>query len=58
MMVGNMLGSSLAMAPGFLVAQACRFVDLDGPLWQRKDRRYPVRYDGPRLSEPDARLWG
>ena len=32
LMVGNMLGSSLAMAPAFLVAQACRWVDLDGPL--------------------------
>ncbi|MBP2444172.1 L-alanine-DL-glutamate epimerase-like enolase superfamily enzyme [Rhizobium leguminosarum] len=35
-MVGCMLGTSLAMAPAFLVAQDARYVDLDGPLsWPR-----------------------
>jgi L-alanine-DL-glutamate epimerase-like enolase superfamily enzyme len=58
LMVGNMLGSSLAMAPAFLVAQACRWVDLDGPLWQRKDRDHPIRYDGDRMHPPDPALWG
>jgi len=58
LMVGNMLGSSLAMAPGFVVAQHCHFVDLDGPLWQRTDRRFPIRYDGARMQPPDPRLWG
>jgi L-alanine-DL-glutamate epimerase-like enolase superfamily enzyme len=57
-MVGNMLGSSLAMAPGFVVAQSCRFVDLDGPLWQRTDRPFPMRFRGARVEAPDARLWG
>jgi L-alanine-DL-glutamate epimerase-like enolase superfamily enzyme len=33
LMVGNMLGTSLAMAPGFVIAQLCRFVDLDGALF-------------------------
>jgi L-alanine-DL-glutamate epimerase-like enolase superfamily enzyme len=58
LMVGNMLGSSLAMAPAFLVAQDCRWVDLDGPLWQRADREHPIRYDGERMHAPDAVLWG
>jgi L-alanine-DL-glutamate epimerase-like enolase superfamily enzyme len=31
LMVGNMGGSALAMAPGFVLAQLCDFVDLDGP---------------------------
>ena len=30
-MVGNMGGSTLAMAPGFVVGQLCDIVDLDGP---------------------------
>jgi L-alanine-DL-glutamate epimerase-like enolase superfamily enzyme len=58
LMVGNMLGSSLAMAPAFLVAQYCRYVDLDGPLWQRTDRSVPMRYEGTRILPPEAGLWG
>jgi L-alanine-DL-glutamate epimerase-like enolase superfamily enzyme len=58
LMVGNMLGSSLAMAPAFLVAQACRWVDLDGPLWQRADRDHPIRYDDGVMHLPQAALWG
>src|SRR5262249_10280249 len=30
-MVGNMGGSTLAMAPGFILAQLCDIIDLDGP---------------------------
>lgn len=33
-MVGNMFGTSLAMAPAFLLGQQCKIVDLDGPLAQ------------------------
>lgn len=58
LMVGNMLGSSLAMAPGFIVAQACAFVDLDGPLWQRTDRDHPIRYEGALVQAPPRGLWG
>ncbi len=57
-MVGNMLGSSLAMAPAFLVALDCRWVDLDGPLWQRADRAHPIRYEGGNVTPPEAALWG
>jgi L-alanine-DL-glutamate epimerase-like enolase superfamily enzyme len=58
LMVGNMLGSSLAMAPAFVVAQHCRWVDLDGPLLQRSDRQAPMRYDGAALHPPMPELWG
>ena len=58
LMVGNMLGSSLAMAPAFVIAQWCRWVDLDGPLLQRTDREHALRYDGARLMPPDRWLWG
>ena len=57
-MVGNMLGTSLAMAPGFVVAQLCRFVDLDGALFLKEDREYPMSYDGGVVSVPRAELWG
>lgn len=57
-MVGNMLGSSLAMAPAFLVAQGCAWVDLDGPLWQRADRRHALRFERGRMSAPEPGLWG
>jgi L-Ala-D/L-Glu epimerase len=58
LMVGNMLGSSLAMAPAFVIAQHCRWVDLDGPLLQRTDRRPPMRYEGALLHPPAPDLWG
>jgi L-alanine-DL-glutamate epimerase-like enolase superfamily enzyme len=58
LMVGNMLGSSLAMAPGFIVAQYCRYVDLDGPLWQVNDRSTPMEYKGAELQPPSRKLWG
>jgi L-alanine-DL-glutamate epimerase-like enolase superfamily enzyme len=58
LMVGNMLGSSLAMAPAFVVAQHCRFVDLDGPLLQATDRDPPMRYEGAILHAPPPELWG
>jgi L-alanine-DL-glutamate epimerase-like enolase superfamily enzyme len=37
-MVGNMVGTSLAMAPGFIVGQLCDIVDLDGPIFLSRDR--------------------
>ena len=58
LMVGNMLGSSLAMAPGFVIAQRCTYVDLDGPLLQADDRANAMRFDGGRVSVPDPALWG
>ncbi len=43
-MVGNMMGTSIAMAPGFLVGQLCDVTDLDGPLLLRTDRKPSVEY--------------
>jgi len=58
LMVGNMVGTSLAMAPGFVVAQFCRFVDLDGPLFLTGDRDNPMSYRAGIVSAPDRQLWG
>ena len=56
-MVGNMMGTSLAMAPAFVLGQLCDVVDLDGPTFLRQDRVPGVRYsDG--LIECDAAVWG
>jgi L-Ala-D/L-Glu epimerase len=56
-MVGNMIGTSLAMAPSFLVGQLCNVVDLDGPIFLTHDRPTPVRYENGMISCPAA-LWG
>ena len=58
LMVGNMCGTSLAMAPGFLIAQSCAFTDLDGPLLQRLDRDPPIAIAGGIMSAPPRALWG
>ena len=39
-----MVGTSLAMAPSFLVGQLCQVVDLDGPVFLSTDRGNTVRY--------------
>jgi L-Ala-D/L-Glu epimerase len=44
LMVGNMIGTSLAMAPACLVGQLCAVVDLDGPIFLQKDRPDAVSY--------------
>jgi len=56
-MVGNMIGTSLAMAPAFLVGQLCNVVDLDGPLFLKSDRAPCVRYSDGLLSCDDT-VWG
>lgn len=57
-MVGCMLGTSLAMAPAMLLAGQADFVDLDGPLLLAKDREPGLRFDGSLVSPPEAALWG
>ena len=56
-MVGNMTGTSLAMAPSFLVGQLCSVVDLDGPALLSRDREHPVSYQDGMIDCP-AQLWG
>jgi L-alanine-DL-glutamate epimerase-like enolase superfamily enzyme len=58
LMVGCNCGTSLAMAPAFLVAVQCKFVDLDGPMFMQGDRPHPVHYHQHRMSAPSAALWG
>jgi L-alanine-DL-glutamate epimerase-like enolase superfamily enzyme len=43
-MVGNMVGTSLAMAPAFVIAQLCDYVDLDGPVFLAEDRSPSITY--------------
>ena len=49
-MVGNMVGTSLAMAPGFVVGQLCDVVDLDGPTFLKRDRT-------PGATYADGKIW-
>jgi L-Ala-D/L-Glu epimerase len=57
-MVGCMVGSSLAMAPAVLLAQGADWTDLDGPLLLSEDRDTPLFYDAKGVHPPDANLWG
>jgi L-alanine-DL-glutamate epimerase-like enolase superfamily enzyme len=56
-MVGCMSGTSLAMAPGFVLGQVADFVDLDSPLFLTRDRPAPAAYDSGRIWCPPE-LWG
>ena len=56
-MVGNMSGTSLAMAPAFLVGQLCDVVDLDGPVFLSADREPSVSYSNGFVTCPEE-LWG
>jgi L-alanine-DL-glutamate epimerase-like enolase superfamily enzyme len=58
LMVGNMMGTSLAMAPGYVVAQLCRFAALDGALFLKRDRDHPMACLGGVLESPSRTLWG
>ena len=58
LMVGCMVGTSLAMAPAFLVAQRARVVDLDGPLLLKQDRENGFHFEGSVMHPPSPCLWG
>ncbi|MFK7877584.1 MAG: N-acetyl-D-Glu racemase DgcA [Paracoccaceae bacterium] len=57
-MVGCMVGTSLAMAPATLVAQGAGVVDLDGPLLLAEDRATPLTFDAAGIHPPAPDLWG
>lgn len=57
-MVGCMVGSSLAMAPAMLLAHHAAYVDLDGPLLLARDREPGLRYEGSTVYPPLPDLWG
>jgi L-alanine-DL-glutamate epimerase-like enolase superfamily enzyme len=58
LMIGCMVGTSLAMAPALLLANRAAYVDLDGPLLLAHDRPDGLRFDGSTLYPPEATLWG
>jgi L-alanine-DL-glutamate epimerase-like enolase superfamily enzyme len=57
-MVGCMVGTSLAMAPAILAAQGAQVVDLDGPLLLARDRAGGLRYADSLVFPPEPDLWG
>ncbi|EED33419.1 mandelate racemase/muconate lactonizing enzyme family protein [gamma proteobacterium NOR5-3] len=59
LMVGNMTGTSLSMAPSYVIAQFCQFVDIDGPLLLAEDVDNGLEYrTGGLVGLPGAALWG
>lgn len=59
LMVGNMMGSSLSMAPAMVVGQYCSFVDIDGPLLLANDVDNALDYrTGGEVALPSPQLWG
>lgn len=57
LMVGNMFGTSLAMAPAFVLGQLCEVVDLDGPVEFTADRSPAVVYESGHIWCPQE-IWG
>ena len=58
LMVGNMLGTSLSMAPAHIIGLISDFADLDGPLLLNFDRPRGMRYEAGQVYPPDGPLWG
>lgn len=58
LMVGCMAGTSLSMAPAYVVASLCNWADLDGPLLLASDRESPMSYRNGRIEIFKADLWG
>ena len=58
LMVGNMTGTSLGMAPAFVVAQLCDFVDIDGPLLLKYDHPNGMSYHNGVVDVFQPGLWG
>jgi len=58
LMVGNMIGTSLSMAPSFVVAQLCDFVDIDGPLLLKYDQPNGLIYRKGLVDGFSPKLWG
>jgi len=58
LMVGNMTGTSLGMAPAFVIAQLCDFVDIDGPLLLKYDHPNGLVYHKGVVDVFDSNIWG
>jgi len=57
-MIGCMVGTSLAMAPATLLGAYAEFVDLDGPLLMKTDRENGLDFTDGKVSLPSRELWG
>jgi len=57
-MVGCMVGTSLAMAPAMLLASFAQYIDLDGPLLLARDREPCLRIEGSKIHPSTQELWG
>jgi len=59
LMVGNMTGTSLSMAPAYVIGQHCQFVDIDGPILLKRDIENGLEYkSGGLVGTPTRALWG
>ncbi|KQP09789.1 mandelate racemase [Methylobacterium sp. Leaf99] len=58
LMIGCMVGTSLAMAPAMLLAHHADYVDLDGPLLLARDRDPALTFEGSLIHPPTPDLWG
>ncbi len=57
-MIGSMVGTSLAVAPALILAQGAKWADLDGPLLLAKDRVHAIAIHNGLMSPPAKALWG
>ena len=57
-MLGCMMGTSLAMAPAMQLAHLADLVDLDAPLWLKDDRHPGLKVEAGLIHPPAAELWG
>ncbi len=58
LMVGCMLGGSVSVAPGMVLAQQCEVCDLDGPWLQAEDWPHGIVFERGRMALPAPELWG
>lgn len=57
-MIGSMVGTSLAVAPAMLLAPYADWIDLDGPLLLSRDREHALHIENGIVEPPEANLWG
>lgn len=57
-MLGCMVGTSLAMAPATLLGGMADLVDLDGPLLLARDREHGIAFSNGVMQPPSPELWG
>jgi L-alanine-DL-glutamate epimerase-like enolase superfamily enzyme len=58
LMVGNMLGTSLSLAPAFVIGMQCKYCDLDGAMYYPQDREHGTPFKDGRAYLFSPALWG